>query len=159
MDGAVILLLGGKYGPGDRRIEAGKLWSGWNGFFPMLCSQLRKVTYLVQIIFWLKQGTEVMLRLLRSKQEDVQEKGATALAPSVVIDDENATVDKARAKAVMKGGGIASLLDLAKSCREGVQAEAAKAIANLSIITEVAKTVATEGGIRILAALAKSPNR
>ncbi|OAE19519.1 hypothetical protein AXG93_1050s1010 [Marchantia polymorpha subsp. ruderalis] len=109
--------------------------------------------------FWLKQGTEVMLRLLKSKQEDVQEKGATALATSVVIDDENATVDKARAEAVMKGGGIASLLDLAKSCREGVQAEAAKAIANLSINTEVAKTVATEGGIRILAALAKSPNR
>ncbi|KAL3688900.1 hypothetical protein R1sor_015209 [Riccia sorocarpa] len=109
--------------------------------------------------FWLKQGTAIMLSLLKSKQEDVQEKSATALAIFVVIDDENAAVDKARAEAVMHGGGIASLLQLAKSCREGVQAEAAKAIANLSVNTEVAKTVATEGGIRILAALAKSPNR
>lgn len=34
-----------------------------------------------------------------------------------------------------------------------------QAIANLSVNAEVAKTVATEGGIRILAALARSPNR
>jgi hypothetical protein len=34
-----------------------------------------------------------------------------------------------------------------------------QAIANLSVNAEVAKTVAKEGGIRILAALARSPNR
>jgi len=76
--------------------------------------------------FWLRQGTSVMLRLVQSAQEDVQERAATALATFVVVDDENATVDPGRAEAVMNGGGIALLLGLAKSCREGVQSEAAK---------------------------------
>ncbi|KAG0630749.1 hypothetical protein M758_1G201600 [Ceratodon purpureus] len=109
--------------------------------------------------FWLKQGTAMMLRLVQSAQEDVQERTATALATFVVVDDENATVDSARAEAVMNGGGIGLLLGLAKSSREGVQSEAAKAIANLSVNTEVAKRVALEGGISILAGLARSPNR
>nr|ACQ55238.1 PHYSCODILLO2 [Physcomitrium patens] len=109
--------------------------------------------------FWLKQGTAMMLRLVQSAQEDVQERAAAALAVFVLVDDENATVDSARAEAVMNGGGIALLLGLAKSCGEGVQSEAAKAIANLSVNTEVAKRVALEGGISILAALARSPNR
>lgn len=109
--------------------------------------------------FWLKQGTPILLNLLGSSQEDVQERAATALATFVVIDDETATVDPARAEAVMHGGGIGFLLDLAKSRREGVQSEAAKAIANLSVNADVAKAVAMEGGISILAALARSPNR
>ncbi|CAM6093941.1 unnamed protein product [Calypogeia fissa] len=163
----------------DRRIEGGEIgWSGsqtW-GLKEEDCICLGLTDWVEWILshallrvaesnapgldsFWLKQGTTVMLSLLKSKQEDVQERGATALATFVVIDDENATVDKARAEAVMNGGGIASLLDLAKSCREAVQSESAKAIANLSVNAEVAKTVATEGGIKILAALARSPNR
>jgi hypothetical protein len=109
--------------------------------------------------FWLKQGTSMMLRLVGSGKEDVQERAATALATFVVVDDENATVDSARAESVMNAGGIALLLELAKSSREGVQGEAAKAIANLSVNTEVAKRVALEGGISILAVLARSPNR
>eukprot|EP00252_Welwitschia_mirabilis_P015505 TRINITY_DN3409_c0_g1_i1.p1 TRINITY_DN3409_c0_g1~~TRINITY_DN3409_c0_g1_i1.p1 ORF type:complete len:930 (-),score=164.71 TRINITY_DN3409_c0_g1_i1:624-3413(-) len=109
--------------------------------------------------FWLKQGAPLLLSLIRSSQEDVQERAATGLATFVVVDDENATVDPARAVAVMRGGGIRLLLGLAKSCREGVQAEAAKAIANLSVDAEVAKAVALEGGIVVLASLARSPNR
>eukprot|EP00250_Pteridium_aquilinum_P002467 c1268_g1_i1 orf=484-3261(-) len=109
--------------------------------------------------FWLKQGTATLLSLIKSTQEDVQERAATALATFVVTDDVNATVDPARAEAVMHGGGIGLLLDLAKSRREGVQSEAAKAIANLSVNAEVAKSVALEGGISILATLARSPNR
>lgn len=109
--------------------------------------------------FWLTQGTAALLSLIKSTQEDVQERGATALATFVVIDDINATVDPARAEAVMHGGGIGCLLNLARSCREGVQSEAAKAIANLSVNAEVAKSVAMEGGIGILATLARSPNR
>ncbi|KAH9318480.1 hypothetical protein KI387_020249, partial [Taxus chinensis] len=121
--------------------------------------------------FWLTHGTPVLLSLVRSSQEDVQERAATALATFVVIDDETATVDPARADAVMHGGGIRSLLDLARSSREGVQSEAAKAIsftcpsshpvaiANLSVNADVAKAVAMEGGIGILASLARSPNR
>lgn len=109
--------------------------------------------------FWLKQGTPILLSLLRSLQEEVQERAATGLATFVVVDDENATVDPSRAEAVMRGGGIQFLLGIAKSCCEGVQSEAAKAIANLSVNADVAKSVAIEGGIGILASLARSPNR
>ncbi|OAY62749.1 Protein ARABIDILLO 1 [Ananas comosus] len=109
--------------------------------------------------FWLKQGAALLLSLARSSQEDVQEKAATGLATFVVIDDEHATVDPARAEAVMRGGGIPLLLSLARCCREGVQSEAAKAIANLSVNAKVAKAVADEGGIGILVDLARSMNR
>ncbi|XP_010258788.1 PREDICTED: protein ARABIDILLO 1-like isoform X2 [Nelumbo nucifera] len=109
--------------------------------------------------FWLRQGAALLLRLIQSSQEDVQERAATALANFVVIDDENATVDCGRAEAVMQDGGIRLLLDLARSCREGLQSEAAKAIANLSVNAKVAKAVAEEGGINILADLARSRNR
>ncbi|KAJ3681822.1 hypothetical protein LUZ60_014395 [Juncus effusus] len=109
--------------------------------------------------FWLSQGTAILLSLLKSTQEDVQEKAATALATFVVIDDENANVDPARSEAVMRSGGIPLLLDLAKCCRESAQSEAAKAIANLSVNARVAKAVADEGGITILTNLARSMNR
>ncbi|CAN7063352.1 unnamed protein product [Brassica rapa subsp. trilocularis] len=109
--------------------------------------------------FWLKQGAALLLTLMQSSQEDVQERSATGLATFVVIDDENASIDCRRAEAVMKEGGIRLLLELANSWREGLQSEAAKAIANLSVNANVAKTVADEGGIRILAGLAKSMNR
>lgn len=79
-------------------------------------------------LFWLKQGTAMMLRLVQSAREDVQEMAATALATFVIIDNENSTVDPARAEAVMNAGGIALLLRLANSPREGVQSEAAKVL-------------------------------
>ncbi|KAG2539335.1 protein ARABIDILLO 1-like isoform X1 [Panicum virgatum] len=109
--------------------------------------------------FWLQQGTALLLRLLKSSQEDVQERAATALATFVVMDDESANVDPARSEAVMLNGGIRILLDLARCSRESAQSEAAKAIANLSVNTKVAKAVADEGGITILTSLAKSMNR
>lgn len=76
--------------------------------------------------FWLKQGAALLLSLMQSSQEDVQERAATGLATFVVIDDENANIDRGRAEAVMQDGGIRLLLDLAKSWREGLQSEAAK---------------------------------
>ncbi|OMO52204.1 Armadillo [Corchorus olitorius] len=109
--------------------------------------------------FWLTQGAAVLLSLLQSSQEEVQERAATAVATFVVIDDENATVDSQRAEAIMRGDGIRLLLNLARSSQEGLQSEAAKAIANLSIDSKVAKAVAESGGITILANLAKSMNR
>lgn len=109
--------------------------------------------------FWLKQGAALLLSLMQSSQEDVQEKAATALATFVVIDDENASIDCGRAEAVMRDGGIRLLLNLARSWREGLQSEAAKAIANLSVNANVAKAVADEGGINILSSLARSMNR
>ncbi|KAJ4825902.1 Protein ARABIDILLO 1 [Turnera subulata] len=109
--------------------------------------------------FWLKQGAAVLLSLMQSSQEEVQERAATGLATFVVIDDENASIDCGRAEAVMRDGGIRLLLGLAKSWREGLQSEAAKAIANLSVNSNVAKAVAEEGGIDILAGLARSMNR
>ncbi|KAA8520455.1 hypothetical protein F0562_014711 [Nyssa sinensis] len=109
--------------------------------------------------FWLSQGAALLLSLMQSSQEDVQERAATGLATFVVIDDENASIHGGRAEAVMRDGGIRLLLNLAKSWREGLQSEAAKAIANLSVNTNVAKAVAEEGGINILANLARSMNR
>ncbi|OMP00733.1 Armadillo [Corchorus olitorius] len=82
--------------------------------------------------FWLKQGASLLLSLMQSSQEDVQERAATGLATFVVIDDENASIDCGRAEA---------------------------AIANLSVNANVAKAVAEEGGINILAGLARSMNR
>lgn len=76
--------------------------------------------------FWIKQGAALLLSLMQSSQEDVQERAATGLATFVVINDENASIDGGRAEAVMKGGGIRLLLKLAKSWREGLQSEAAK---------------------------------
>ncbi|MCD7452708.1 Protein ARABIDILLO 1 [Datura stramonium] len=109
--------------------------------------------------FWLSQGAYLLLSLMRSTQEEVQERAATGLATFVVIDDENASIHGGRAEAVMRDGGIGLLLNLARSWREGLQTEAAKAIANLSVNANVAKAVAEEGGISILADLAKSMNR
>ncbi|KAJ4951573.1 hypothetical protein NE237_028405 [Protea cynaroides] len=109
--------------------------------------------------FWLREGAALLLNLIQSLQEDVQERAATGLASFVVIDDENATVHCGRAEVVMHEGGIRLLLDLAKSCREGLQSEAAKAIENLSVNAKVAKAVAEEGGINILADLSRSMNR
>ncbi|KAK7340475.1 hypothetical protein VNO77_21179 [Canavalia gladiata] len=109
--------------------------------------------------FWVKQGGALLLSLMQSSQEDVQERAATGLATFVVIDDENASIDCGRAEAVMRDGGIRLLLGLAKSWREGLQSEAAKAIANLSVNANVAKAVAEEGGIEILAGLARSMNK
>ncbi|KAE9592188.1 hypothetical protein Lal_00012965 [Lupinus albus] len=109
--------------------------------------------------FWVEQGAALLLSLMQSSQEDVQERAATGLASFVVIDDENARIDCGRAEAVMRNGGIRLLLDLAKSWREGLQSEAAKAIANLSVNANVAKAVAEEGGIDILAGLARSASK
>ncbi|KAK8652119.1 hypothetical protein V6N13_061141 [Hibiscus sabdariffa] len=108
--------------------------------------------------FWLTQGVAILLSSLRSSQKEVQERAATAVATFVVIDDENVTVDCKRAQAILRG--IRLLLNLAtRSCQEGLQSEAAKAIANLSIDSKVAKAVAESGGINILASLAKSIKR
>ncbi|KAF7825119.1 protein ARABIDILLO 1 [Senna tora] len=109
--------------------------------------------------FWVEQGGALLLSLMQSPQEDVQERAATGLATFVVIDDENASIDCRRAEAVMRDGGIRLLLGLAKSWREGLQSEVAKAIANLSVNANVAKAVAEEGGIDILAGLARSMNK
>ncbi|KAG8391539.1 hypothetical protein BUALT_Bualt01G0198200 [Buddleja alternifolia] len=109
--------------------------------------------------FWLNQGANLLLILMQSDQEEVQERAATALATFVVIDDENASIDTRRAEAIMRDGGIALLLNLARSWREGLQSEAAKAIANLSVNANVAKAVAEDGGISILVELARSVNR
>ncbi|XP_024958701.1 protein ARABIDILLO 1-like isoform X2 [Cynara cardunculus var. scolymus] len=68
-------------------------------------------------------------------------------------------LSQGRAEAVMKGGGIQLLLGLARSWKEGLQSEATKAIANLSVNPAFAKSVAGGGGITILASLARSMNR
>ncbi|KAJ0959696.1 hypothetical protein J5N97_000649 [Dioscorea zingiberensis] len=109
--------------------------------------------------FWLRQGTALLLSLVKCSQEDVQEKAAAGLATFVVTDDENAAVDPMRTEAVMRNGGIPLLLGLARTSQEVLLSEVAKAIANLSVNAKVAKAVAKEGGIGVLANLARSMNR
>ncbi|EYU42361.1 hypothetical protein MIMGU_mgv1a001095mg [Erythranthe guttata] len=109
--------------------------------------------------FWLKQGAPLLLSLVQSSNEEVQERAATAIATFVVTDDESASIDPLRAEAVMQNNGLRLLLDLARSWHEGLQSEAAKAIANLSVNAKVAKFVAEEGGIGIIVNLARSVNR
>ncbi|KAL9252499.1 ARABIDILLO 1-like protein [Drosera capensis] len=109
--------------------------------------------------FWLSQGAKILLSLMQSEEEEVQERAATGIATFVVTDEENANIDPERAESVMKGGGVKLLLNLASSWCEGLQAESAKAIANLSVNSGVAKAVAEEGGITILTNLAKSMNK
>lgn len=70
----------------------------------------------------------MLLSLVKSSQEDVQERAATTIATFVVIDDETANVDAARSEAVMRDGGIPLLLDLARCSRVSAQSEAAKVI-------------------------------
>jgi hypothetical protein len=82
--------------------------------------------------FWLQQGTSMLLSLVKSSQEDVQERAATTLATFVVIDDETANVDAARSEAVMRDGGIPLLLDLARCSRVNTQSEAAKVMHSLA---------------------------
>ncbi|KAH7863248.1 hypothetical protein Vadar_015272 [Vaccinium darrowii] len=106
--------------------------------------------------FWISQGAALSLNLLQSSQEDVQERAATVLATFAIIVNENARVDGGMAKAVMRGGGIRLLLNLARSWREGLQSEATKAITNLSVNADVAKAVVEEGGIDMFLNLARS---
>ncbi|CAH2041057.1 unnamed protein product, partial [Thlaspi arvense] len=109
--------------------------------------------------FWLSQGAALLLSLVQSSDEDVQERAATGLATFIVVDEENASVDGGRAEAVMRDGGVHLLLKLSQSWCESLQSEAAKAIANLSVNVNVAKAVAAEGGIITLANLARSRNK
>ncbi|XP_052883459.1 protein ARABIDILLO 1-like isoform X2 [Gossypium arboreum] len=141
----------------DKNLDEIVVWIEWIFSYSLLRIAENNLKELDD--FWLTQGAAVLLSLLRSSQEEVQERAATAIATFVVIDDENATVDCQRAEAILRGDGIRLLLDLARSCQEGLQSEAAKAIANLYIDSKVAKAVAESGGINILANLAKSINR
>ncbi|TYG76733.1 hypothetical protein ES288_D03G137500v1 [Gossypium darwinii] len=141
----------------DKNLDEIVVWIEWVFSYSLLRIAENNLKELDD--FWLTQGAAVLLSLLRSSQEEVQERAATAVASFVVIDDENATVDCQRAEAILRGDGIRLLLDLARSCQEGLQSEAVKAIANMSIDSKVAKAVAESGGINILANLAKSMNR
>ncbi|KAG9159519.1 hypothetical protein Leryth_026855 [Lithospermum erythrorhizon] len=141
----------------DRKVDEIMFWLEW-----ILCHSLLRIaesTPQGSDKFWVTQGAPLLLTLMQSTQEEVQERSATGLATFVVIDDENASIDGPRAEKVMKEGGIHLLLELARSYREGLQSEAAKALANLSVNTNVAKAVAEVGGINILTTLARSKNK
>ncbi|KAL0309117.1 UNVERIFIED_CONTAM: protein ARABIDILLO 1 [Sesamum radiatum] len=102
----------------------------------------KKDKKLDDILNWLESMIcSSLLRVSESKSawKEVQERAATALATFVVIDDETANIDTGRAEAVMRDNGIRLLLNLAQSWREGLQSEAAKAIANLSVNAKVPK--------------------
>ncbi|CAA0820399.1 Protein ARABIDILLO 1 [Striga hermonthica] len=142
---------------GDKKIDEIMSWLEWTISGALLRISMSNPSGLDS--FWLNQGTALLLGFMQSPLDEVQERAATALATFVVIDDENASIDTGRAEAVMRDGGTRHLLNLARSWREGLQSEAAKAIANLSVNANVAKAVAAEGGITILVNLARSVSR
>ncbi|KAL0714874.1 hypothetical protein Bca4012_021853 [Brassica carinata] len=110
--------------------------------------------------FWQSHGAKLFLRLMQSSQEDVQERATKGLAAFIYVgDDYEACVYHERAEAVMRDGGTPILLKLAKSWKESFQAEAASAVANLSLNANGAKAVAEDGGVIVLLGLAKSRNR
>ncbi|XP_057498993.1 protein ARABIDILLO 1-like isoform X2 [Actinidia eriantha] len=141
----------------DKNLDEIMTWLEW-----IISHSLLRITEGSQQLlnnFWVSQGAALLVSLLQSSQEDVQERAATGLATFVVKDGENAGIDGGRAEAVMRHGGIPLLLNVASSWQEGLQSAAAKAIANLSANVDVAKAVAKQGGINILANLARSTNR
>ncbi|PSS24109.1 Protein ARABIDILLO like [Actinidia chinensis var. chinensis] len=141
----------------DKNLDEIMTWLEW-----IISDSLLRITEGSQRLlsnFWISQGAALLVSLLQSSQEDVQERAATGLATFVVKDGENAGIDGGRAEAVMRHGGIPLLLNVASSWREGLQSAAAKAIANLSANVDVAKAVVKQGGINILANLARSANR
>ncbi|GFS39314.1 similar to ARABIDILLO-2 [Actinidia rufa] len=141
----------------DKNLDEIMTWLEW-----ILSHSLLRITEISQGLlnnFWVSQGAALLVSLLHSSQEDVQERAATGLATFVIKDGENAGIDGGRAEAVMRHGGITLLLNLASSWREELQSEAAKAIANLSANVNVAKAVTKQGGINILANLARSIKR
>ncbi|VVB06368.1 unnamed protein product [Arabis nemorensis] len=110
--------------------------------------------------FWVSQGAKLLLSLLQSSQEDVQEKAVKTLATFIVNDDDDtASLDFERVEAVIRGGGIRILLQLAKSSQDAIQSETAKAIGHLSSNANVAKTVAEQGWISVLIGLTKSTTK
>ncbi|KAH7862605.1 hypothetical protein Vadar_007110 [Vaccinium darrowii] len=140
----------------DKNVDEIMTWVEWILSYSLFCiADARPLSF---NNFWLSQGVALLLNLLQSSQEDVQEMAATALATFVVIVNQNARVDGRIAEAVLRGGGIRLLLNLARSCREGLQSEATKAITNLSVNADVAKAV-VEGGIGTLSNLARSMYR
>ncbi|KAK8686403.1 hypothetical protein V6N13_125428 [Hibiscus sabdariffa] len=151
---------------GTRNLKWGSAAQIWSRLPCLMCLVSRTDVNLSAVTGFLSSSQNLKGQLyysvyyeLHRSQEEVQERAATAVATFVVIDDEIATVDCKRAEAILWGDGIRLLLNLSRSCQEGLQSEAAKAIANLSIDSKVAKVVAESGGINILVNLAKSMNR
>ncbi|KAJ0770001.1 putative F-box domain, armadillo-like helical, leucine-rich repeat domain superfamily [Helianthus annuus] len=141
----------------DANLDILMMWVEWILSHALLCIAEANLTGLDQ--FWLDQGADLLLTLLQSSQDDVQEWAATGLATFAVVNDISIKVDAGRVKAVRKGGGVQLLLRLARSLNEGLQLGATKAISNLSTNPAFARSVAGEGGITVLASLAKSTNR
>lgn len=75
------------------------------------------------------------------------------------MSDDSDSIYRERADSVVRDGGIPILFKLTESWKESFQAEAAKAIANLSLNADAAKAVAEAGGVSVLLGLAKSRNR
>ncbi|KAK1430372.1 hypothetical protein QVD17_13054 [Tagetes erecta] len=130
------------------------------------CPNLNEIGFIeCETIDEVALGNVVSLRFLsvagttNSSEDDVQELAAKALPYFVLVDGDNINTNERRVEAVMQGGGVRLLLDLARSWKEGLQIVATQAIAHLVVNPAFAKSVTEVGGITILASLAKSMNR
>ncbi|KAJ0804029.1 putative F-box domain, armadillo-like helical, leucine-rich repeat domain superfamily [Helianthus annuus] len=126
----------------DANLDILMMWVEWILSHALLCIAEANLTGLDQ--FWLDQGADLLLTLLQSSQADVQEWAATGLATFAVVNDISIKVDAGRVKAVRKGGGVQLLLRDFKSFDE-------------SSFCKICGW--REGGITVLASLAKSTNR
>ncbi|XP_047329738.1 protein ARABIDILLO 1-like [Impatiens glandulifera] len=117
--------------------------------------------------FWVNQGATLLINWLESSQEDVREMAAKVIVKFVInigdIGDDEKTKYEKRANAVIHGGGIRSLLNLAKSSNEGdqigVRLEVAKTITILCLDNTISNVIVEEGGIQLLLNWVNSTNK
>lgn len=108
----------------DINLDEVVTWIEWTLSYSLLCISENRLEKFEK--FWLRQGVALLLSLMQSSKEDVQERAAKALAAFVVFVYGNTAVDCRRAEAIIRDGGVQLLLNLASSCREGLQSAAAK---------------------------------
>ncbi|PNX86225.1 protein ARABIDILLO 1-like, partial [Trifolium pratense] len=125
----------------DKGVDEIIPWLEWMLSYNFFCSAAESPQQGGLDNFWVEQVASLLVCLMQSSQEDVQEMAATGLATFVLMDD---SINCGRAEAVIRYGGIRLLLGLAKSYREGLQLEAAEAIARLSTSANVAKAIVEE---------------
>ncbi|XP_047326292.1 protein ARABIDILLO 2-like [Impatiens glandulifera] len=109
--------------------------------------------------FWDNQGAHLVTYLLKSSQEDVQERAIRVLAKFLIIDEEEKSLYIGRSNAIVDGGGIKFLLNLGKSSNENVQIDVAKVIFILGWDYTISSVIGKERGIQVCFNMVNSRNK
>ncbi|KAG5538713.1 hypothetical protein RHGRI_019317 [Rhododendron griersonianum] len=124
----------------DKNLEEIMTWVEWILSYSLLWIADGSIEGLDD--FWLSQGVALVLNLMQSSQEDVQERATMAIT--------NLSVNADAAKAVVEEGGIEILSNLARSMSRSVAKEAAGGLWNLSVVEEHKEAIAKAGGVKAL---------